>query len=247
MAGTLAVSEAAELHAEFKAWLEEMGFEDVAVTDRKNDALNTVICNKKPQLVIIDSWFYRDGTPRRIGELLKLFPKLNIAVVSLHDFPLSNAPWFIWEGAKSYLHLWEGYGEFKRGFEIVREGKPYVAPKVQRLIDGCGEWPDTKNKMTRRQKECLIMLCCGLTPGQIGEALNVSRRTVYSHLYSLYAAFHVHNRTEMVALAWEMELVTPKDVRLYNRKKERRSDKPVPQWAVVKRKCDSFLDYGDLS
>jgi hypothetical protein len=98
MAGTLAVTGAAELHAEFKAWLEKMGFEDVAVTGEKNDALNTVICNKKPRLVIIDSWFYRDGTPRRIGELLKLFPKLNIAVVSLHDFPLSNAPWFIWEG-----------------------------------------------------------------------------------------------------------------------------------------------------
>jgi len=91
MAGKLAVSGAVELHAEFKAWLEKIGFEDVTVTGNKNDALNTVICNKKPRLIIIDSWFYRDGTSRRIGELLKLFPKLNIAVVSLHDFPLSNA------------------------------------------------------------------------------------------------------------------------------------------------------------
>jgi DNA-binding NarL/FixJ family response regulator len=201
MAGILAVSEAAELHAEYKAWLEKMGFEDITVTDKKNDALNTVICNKKPRLVIIDSWFYRDGTSRRIGELLKVFSKLNIAVVSLHDFPLSNAPWFIWEGAKSYLHLWEGYGEFKRGFQIVREGRAYVAPKVQSLIDRCGEWPDTRNKMTKRQKECLIMLCCGLSQDQIGDALNESRSTVCNHLYSLYTAFHAHNRSEMIALA----------------------------------------------
>ena len=154
MAGTLAVTGATELHAEYKAWLEKMGFADVTITDKKNDALNTAICNKKPWLVIIDSWFYRDATSRRIGELLKLFPKLNIAVVSLHDYPLSNAPWFIWEGAKSYLHLWEGYGEFKRGFQIVREGKAYIAPKVQSLIDHFEECPDTKNKMTKRQKEC---------------------------------------------------------------------------------------------
>jgi DNA-binding NarL/FixJ family response regulator len=243
MAGTLAVAGAIGLHAEYKAWLEKMGFEDVTVTGKKNDALNTVICNKKPRLVIIDSWFYQDGTSRRIGELLKLFPKLNIAVVSLHDFPLSKAPWFIWEGAKSYLHLWEGYGEFKRGFQIVREGKPYIAPKVQNLIDRCGEWPDTKNKMTKRQKECLAMLCCGLAPDHIGEALNVSRSTVYNHLNSLYAAFHAHNRAEMVALAWEMELVTPKDIQLYSRRKERGRGRPVPQWAAVKRQCDSFLDY----
>ena len=224
MAGTLAVTGATELHAEFKAWLEKIGFEDVFVTGKKNDALNTVICNKKPRLMIIDSWFYQDGTSRRIGELLKLFPKLNIAVVSLHDFPLSNAPWFIWEGAKSYLHLWEGYGEFKRGFKIVRDGIPYIAPKVQKLIDHFEEWPDTKNKMTKRQKECLVMLCCGLSPDQMGDALNVSRKTVYNHLNSLYTVFHVHNRSEMVALAWEMELVAPKDIQLYNRKKERERD-----------------------
>ena len=244
MSGTLAVTGAEELHAEFKAWLEiKMGFEDVTITGIKNDALNTVICNKKPRIVIMDSWFYRDGTSRRIGELLKLFPKLNIAVVSLHDFPISNAPWFIWEGAKSYLHLWEGYEEFKRGFQMVRNGMSYIAPKVQKLIDQCDERPNITNKMTKRQKECLVMLCCGLVPDQIGEALNVSRSTVYNHLYSLYSAFHVHNRTEMVALAWEMELVTPKDIQLYKRKKERISDKLIPQWATVKRKCDRFGDY----
>jgi DNA-binding CsgD family transcriptional regulator len=139
--------------------------------------------------------------------------------------------------------LWEGCEEFKRGFQIVREGKSYITPKVQNLIDECEEWPDVKNKMTRRLKECLVMLCCGLTPEQIGEELNISRSTVYNHLHSLYSAFHVNNRSEMVALAWEMGLVTPKDIQLYNRKKECKRERPIPQWTLVKRKCDRFLDY----
>ena len=126
---------------------------------------------------------------------------------------------------------------------MVRNGMSYIAPKVQKLIDQCDERPNITNKMTKRQKECLVMLCCGLVPDQIGEDLNVSRSTVYNHLYSLYSVFHVHNRTEMVALAWEMELVTTKDIQLYNRKKERMSDKLIPQWASVKRKCDRFGDY----
>jgi DNA-binding NarL/FixJ family response regulator len=238
--GVLVVARAEELHTEYKAWLEKLGFEDVTVTGKKNDALNTVISNNKPRLVLFDSSFYQAGTPCRIGELLKLFPKLNIAVVSLHDYPLSDAPWFIWHGAKSYVNLWEGYGEFKRGLRIVREGKPYISSKVQKLIDRCGEWPDTKNKMTKRQKECLIMLCCGLIPDQIGEALHISRSTVYNHLDSLYRAFHAGSREEMIALAWEMELVTPKDIRFYNRKKERGQ---LPEWAAVKKKCDRFLDF----
>jgi len=30
----------------------------------------------------------------------------------------------------------------------------------------------------------------------------------------LYNAFHVYSREKMILLAWEMELVTPKDIRL---------------------------------
>jgi hypothetical protein len=41
----------------------------------------------------------------------------------------------------------------------------------------------------------------------------------------------------MTALAVEMELITPKDIRLYNKKKERLL---LPEWATVKRKCDRF-------
>jgi DNA-binding NarL/FixJ family response regulator len=237
MGGVLMLFRAAELQTEIKGWLEASGFEDVAVTGKENEELNKAICNKNPRLVIIDSLFYQDGTPNRIGELVKLFPELNIAVVSFHDFSERRAPWFIWEGAKSYLSLWEWYGEFKRCLRIVREGGQYISPKVQRLIDHCGEWPDTKSKMTKRQKECLIMLCCGIIPLQIGEILNISLSTVYNHLNSLYRAFHVGSREEMVALAWEMELVTPKDIRLYNKKKERLL---LPEWAAVKQKCDRF-------
>jgi DNA-binding NarL/FixJ family response regulator len=236
MSGVLALTRATKLHAEYKGRLEASGFQDVTVTDKENDALNTVICNKKPRLIMIDSWFYQDATSCRIGELVKLFPKLNVAVVSIHDFPVSRAPWFIWEGAKSYLSLWEGYDEFKLGLRTVRDGKQYISPKVQKLIDS-QECPDTKNRITNRQKECLVMLCCGCTTDQIGEALHISRKTVYNHLNSLYSIFHACSREEMIAFAWEMELVTTKDIRLYNRKKEYRQ---LPDWATVKWKCDRF-------
>jgi DNA-binding NarL/FixJ family response regulator len=238
MGGVLALSRAVKLHTEIKERLEAAGFEDVTVSNKGNEELNTVICNKDPRLVMIDSWFYQDGTSCRIGELVKLFPKLNIAVVSVHDFPVSRAPSFIWEGAKSYLDLWEeGKWEFQRGLRIVREGGQYISPRVQCLIDHLDEWPDTKNKMTRRWKECLVMLCNGCSIEQMCDMLNISQKTVDNHLKSLYCAYHVRNRAEMVALAWEMELITTKDIHLYNKKKELL---PLREWAADKRKCDRF-------
>jgi hypothetical protein len=134
MGGVLMLSRAAKLYAEIKGWLEASGFEDVAVSGKENEELNTAICDKKPRLVLIDSWFYQDGTPCRVGDLVKLFPKLNVAVVSFHDFSVSRAPWFIWEGAKSYLSLWEGYGEFQRGLRIAREGGQIIILQRQPKI-----------------------------------------------------------------------------------------------------------------
>ncbi|WP_461247166.1 response regulator transcription factor [Treponema sp. R6D11] len=233
--GVLVLTKAAGPHTELIGRLEALGFKDVTVTDKEKDALNTVICNMYPRLVMIDSWYYQDATAYRIGELVKQFPKLNIAVVSVHDFPASRAPWFIWEGAKSYVSLWEGEDEFKKGLRVVRDGGQYISPKVQELIDSFPEWPDTKDKMTRRQKECLIMLCNGCSTKQIGEALHISRSTVYNHIQSLFGIFHVHCRAEMTTFALKIGLITIQDIRFYDRKKERQ---PLPEWAAVKRKCD---------
>jgi len=41
----------------------------------------------------------------------------------------------------------------------------------------------------------------------------------------------------MTAFAWEMELVTPRDIHLYNRKKEHLL---LPEWAEMKRKCNRY-------
>jgi hypothetical protein len=71
--GALAVTGAKKLHAEIKGQLEALGFEGVAVTGAKNEGLNKVICDKNPRLVIIDSRFYQDGTPHRIGKLAKCY------------------------------------------------------------------------------------------------------------------------------------------------------------------------------
>ena len=238
----LVVAKAKELHAKYKSWLENFGFKNVYVTDKKNDALNTAIIDNNPGLVIFESVFYQAGTPRRIGELIKLFPKLNIVVVSLGDYPVSQAVWFIWEGAKSYISLYEGYEEFCKGLQIVLEGKSYISPKVRMLVEKTDEVPDIKDKATKRQKECLIMLCCGFIPLEISEALGVSISTVNNHLNGLYSVFHVGSREEMIALTWEMELVTTKDIRFYSKKRDKER-KRIPKWAVVKKKCDQFLDY----
>ena len=235
--GTLVVSKAVNLHSYYKKRLEQLGFSGVQVTGVRKDGLNMMINEVKPRLLLMGSGFYQAGTPYMIGELHRLFPKLYIAAISVYEFPLSLAPWFIWHGAKSYASLWEGYEEFHRGLQAVREGREYISPMVRKVIDSYPEWPETKGKITKRMRECLIMLCCGFGLERIGEELHISRKTVYNHLGLLYRTFSASSREEMIAIAWELGLVTTEDVRFYGREYGgiRLPEIAVfPEWAVIK-------------
>ena len=228
--GTLVVSRMENLFPQIKKRFEQLDFEKVTVTGAEKDELNMVINEMKPRLLLMSSAFNQGCTPFMTGELHRRFPKLNIAAVSVYDFPVKRAPWFIWHGAKSYCNLWEGYDEFHRGLQIVREGKPYISPEVQKLMDRFEEWPDTKDKATRRENECLLMLCCGYSAERIGNELHITRKSVNKTLGRLYNVFHAHSREEMVAAAWEMGLVTKEDIRFYDKKPD---PAELPEWARI--------------
>jgi DNA-binding NarL/FixJ family response regulator len=231
----LLVSRAKKLFPYYEKRLLALGFKDVEATGEEKDSLNMVINEKKPRLMLVESGFYHAGTPYMMGQLVKLFPKLNIAAVSLGEFPDSLAVWFIWHGVKSYVNLLEGLEEFYTGLEVIRQGKPYISANVQRLLDDFTEWPDTSNKVTRRQMEVLIMICNGFIPESIGATLHISRAAVNYHLDKLYRTFCVENREELIRTAFALKLVTDKDLVFYDRKKE---VEPLPEWAAAKLKMN---------
>jgi DNA-binding NarL/FixJ family response regulator len=229
--GTLIVSRAENLFPYCRKRFLELGFTDVEATREEKDSLNMVINELKPRLVLMSSGFYHAATPYMAGQILKRFPKLNIATVSLGEFPDYIAAWFHFHHVKSYVNLWEGYEEFYRGLQIVRQGGEYISPGAQREIERFSEWPDTNEETTKRLMEVLVLLCDGFSPKDIGASLQISRNAVTYHLKRLYRIFHVKNREGMVGMAWELGLITKSDRCFYVRKKE---DGPLPAWAAVR-------------
>ena len=235
--GTLIVSRAKKLFPHYKQRLLELGFTDVEATGEERESLNMVINEMKPRLVLVGSAFYQAATPFRMGQLLKRFPKLTIAAVSLHEFPDSLAVWFIWRGVKSYVNLWDGVDEFHQGLQAVREGKEYISPQVKKLRDLFPVWPQMYDDTTKRLLEVRVLLCNGCSADSIGAELQLSRKTVYNDMDRLYDTFHVRDRDDLVAKAWELQLVTEKDMRFLDR---RREPEALPEWAAVKQKMNKM-------
>jgi len=233
--GTLFVSRAVNLHPEYKQELESLGFRNVTVTAVEKDGLNMLIEEMKPRLLMMDSRFYEIATPYMMGEIIKLFPKLNTAAVSLDDYPLNRAVYFQFHGVKSYVDKWEGMKEFNKGMRLIRDGEQYISPMLQKAMSRINVWPDVNNKMTKRLLECLLMLCCGYRVQRMCDKLHLGRSTVENYLHRLYEIFSVEGREEMVALAWRLHLVTDDDIKFYD---DRILDFTLPDWAEQKKQID---------
>jgi len=176
--GALLVSRYTNWFPFFITIFEELGYSDVHVTDKGKDALNMLINEVNHQYLFINSMFYSCATPLMIGKLLWSYPKLHItAVTLLNPYPDNMAMWFIFHGAKSYIKAADGKLEFLQNIRGIREGKAYIVPAVQAIIDGLPEWPEVQSKAAKRQLEVLVMLCNGNSLEELAKSLGISCKT----------------------------------------------------------------------
>ena len=212
--GTLAISRAINLHPHFKQQLETLGFKDVHITTMDKDGLAMAINDLRPQLLLADSHFYQCCTPYMLGRLLVKNPGLNIAAVSIADFPADLAMWFIFDGIKSYVSFYDGVEVFYHGLECVRKGKPFISPAVEERIALRREYPKVAG-ITRQQTEVIRLICNGFKEAEIADTLHISRRTVDTHKTRILTALNARNSNELIRVALALNIVTPDELIFY--------------------------------
>jgi DNA-binding NarL/FixJ family response regulator len=239
--GTLVVSRAVNWFTHFKKRLEEMGFPDVHVTGIEKDGLNMLINELKPNYFLIGSNFYDCATPYMLGQLLCLFPKLNIAVLATTPFPDTIATWFAFHGIKFYVKLSDGQDEFQYGLQCFLDGKKYIAPDVQRILDGLVEWTAVPMRATMRQKEILLMLCNGFSIRRIEDNLHICKVTVEKHIKELLKIFNCRGREELIKTAYSLDIFSKSELRFYDLGY---NIADLPDWAGTQININQFIDRG---
>lgn len=235
----LLVSRAIKFYPDFINLLQSLGYNNLSITALERDALYAKINDEKPKMLFMDSNFYQAATPLYVGEIVKQFPKLKIIAVAYTDYPLPVASWFVWHGAKSCLHLWaDGLEEFKHGLRMINQGKDYISPAIQNVLCLFSEWPLVKERITKRQYECLVLLCNGFSADGIAREMNVTRKTIDNTLKATFDIFHVHSKEELICQAWVSELVSKNDLRFYRRD----IDIKLPDWAVISQTANKELE-----
>jgi DNA-binding NarL/FixJ family response regulator len=205
--GTLVLSREVNLHSDYKAGLEALGYRDVTVSDADKEALNRLINELKPRLVLVSCDYYGCSTPFMIGRLLKLFPGLKIVAVSIGSYPNRLAVRLIDNGVKSCVCLADGVKQFVDGLKCIRDGGEFVSYSVQETIMTHDDLPDKSGELTGRETEIVRLSCKGKTDAEIAETLQISVNTVYNHKTKVNRKFDVRNARELFEVARNLGII----------------------------------------
>jgi DNA-binding NarL/FixJ family response regulator len=213
--GTLVMSKAVNLHSHFKKRFEELGFSGITITSLEKDALRMLINEIKPKLIIVGARYYQCSTPYMMGELKKVFPKINMAAVSICEYPAELAMYFIINGIKSYVTAWEGLDQFYKGLGDIAKGKEYISPDVQKRLDMRKDYPKPASTITNRQKEVLRLTCNGLREVEIADMMHISRRTVDTHKKELFTSLNVRSSFDLIRVALSTKIIPEEEIYFY--------------------------------
>jgi DNA-binding NarL/FixJ family response regulator len=208
MGGTLVITRDINNHSYYKKRLEAVGFPCVMPTDVEKDALNFLIRDMKPTMLLMDARFYQCCTPFLMGGLMQAFPKVNMAAVSIGEYPADLAMYFILNGVKSYLATYDGFDIVNDCLSEICKGRKYVSPTVLQRIKLRQEEPKPARKITCRGNEVIRLVCNGWKDLEIADVLQISRRTVDNHKTEIFRSLNVRSSLELVHIALQHGIIT---------------------------------------
>lgn len=153
---------------------------DISLPDMDGIALCAIIKNKYPGVMVLALSTFNQG----------LYIKNMLA-----------------NGASGYLLKNADKIEIITAIKTVITGKQYLNFELQKTLSITNELIATTPKLTKREKEILILIADGFTNPIIAEKLFLSLDTIDSHRRNMYAKLKVNNTAQLIRYAIENKLV----------------------------------------
>jgi DNA-binding NarL/FixJ family response regulator len=145
--------------------------------------------NGAPDLITLDLKLPDTTGTSGVIELKKLFPETPLAVLSASPAPDAEEA-CIEAGADIYIEKSSGGQE--------------IGNALRALLSADGQFEElapTDNKLSKRQKQLIVMLDRGLSNREIADELGISEHTVKVHLWRLFRRLGVKSRTQTIHYA----------------------------------------------
>jgi DNA-binding NarL/FixJ family response regulator len=162
---------------------------NIVELDRIGGVESAVRQHGAPDLICLDLKLPDTTGTSGVVELKKRFPETPLAVLSAS--PAADAEEACVEaGADIYIEKSSGAQE--------------IGNALRALLSADGQFEEltpTDNKLSKRQKQLIVMLDRGLSNREIADELGISEHTVKVHLWRLFRRLGVKSRTQTIHYA----------------------------------------------
>lgn len=138
--------------------------------------------------------------------ITKKYPNVKVIALSTHNQG-TYVRKMMESGANGYLLKNADKHEILKAIEMVSKGINYLTFEADRALRYENELQNKMPKLTKREKEILILIAEGLTNTQISERLFISIDTVDSHRKNLHTKLNVKNTAMLIRFATENDLL----------------------------------------
>ncbi len=162
----------------------------------------------RPDVVVLDIAMKGMNGFGAAQALLTQFPQPpDILVLTAYD-QIAYVQTMLKLGVKGYWLKSARGSDIRQAIHDVAEGKRSLGPEVRQALAEEGEnFTPVVEPLTTRELEVLRQVVQGRRNSEISQRLNVSVKTVETHLTSLYGKLGVQSRAEAIALAQRQGLL----------------------------------------
>ena len=180
---------------------QEPGFEVVAEAANGRDAIEAFITHR-PDVVLMDLRMPEMEGVEAVRRIREIDPQARVVVLTTYDADEDIAR-ALQAGAKAYILKDIAADALVACIRDVLAGKTYLAPAAAaKLAERV-----TQVQLTPRELAALRLMANGQSNKEIAAALEISARTVKTHLAHLFEKLGVTSRTEAVRVATRRGLV----------------------------------------
>jgi two-component system, NarL family, response regulator len=180
---------------------QEPGFSVIAEASNGREAVEAFVAHQ-PDVVLMDLRMPEMEGVEAVRRIREIDPQARVIVLTTYDADEDIAR-ALQAGAKAYILKDIAAEALVACIRTVLAGKSYLAPSAAaKLAERV-----TQVQLTPRELAALQLVASGQSNKEIATALDISERTVKSHLAHLFDKLHVTSRTEAVRVATRRGLV----------------------------------------
>ncbi len=202
------------VRAGFRALFQSIeGIEVVAEASDGREALRLIGVHQ-PDIILMDIAMAGLNGLEAAARVVQEFPHVRVVMLSMH----ANEEYVLQAlraGAMGYLLKDASVTELELAIKAVVRNETYLSPAVSKhvveYVQRIGGEPNSRERLTARQREILQLIAEGRTTQEIAGTLNISVKTVESHRAQLMERLDIHDVAGLVRYAIRMGVVTPND------------------------------------